>query len=329
MLPAAFIGGRELWQQNERKKWKALFSRTWSVDASVRIPSGATLRDIAVLSVAVGAPVSETEFIDLATRQQVSTKLRSGRYRFAAGDNMEKTLADMVVGNVIAERFTIVEGTTIAQVRKKLAADERLQNDIKNMNDNDIHQALDINQSFLEGLFLPETYFFEEDDKALNILRRSHRNMKKTLNSLWAKRNDNNLLSTPEDALILASIVEKETGVAEERPLIASVFVNRLRRGIPLQADPTVIYGLGESFNGNLTRKHLRDKSNSYNTYAHRGLPPTPIALPGKAAIESVLNPPDTAYYYFVATGDGRHVFSETLRAHNNAVNKYQRRQKR
>lgn len=184
------------------------------------------------------------------------------------------------------------------------------------------------NGESLEGMFLPETYFFQRGDSDLDVLRRAWRGMQTTLDELWDSRADGGIFKNKYEALTLASIVEKETGAAEERPLIASVFVNRLKKNIPLQADPTVIYGLGEQFDGNLTRAHLRDKENLFNTYRRRGLTPTPIALPGKAAIAAVLNPPETKYYYFVATGDGKHKFSATLREHNNAVNKYQRRRR-
>ncbi|MBE8158213.1 MAG: endolytic transglycosylase MltG, partial [Betaproteobacteria bacterium] len=227
-----------------------------------------------------------------------------------------------------AFRITIIEGATYRSLREMLKKDSRLAQKLSSMKEEEILRALKIDRPSPEGLFLPETYFFNRGDSDLDVLRRAHGGMQTLLDSLWEARAGGGLLRDKYEALALASIVEKETGAAEERPLIASVFTNRLRKGMRLQADPTVIYGLGEKFTGNLKRAHLRGKDNPYNTYVRRGLTPTPIALPGKAAIAAVLNPPETPYYYFVAAGNGAHVFSRTLREHNNAVNKYQRRRR-
>ena len=319
------LGGIWLWRDYQARLREELLSRPLPAVADIHIPAGSSARQIAQFSAAAGVPVDITTFIALAKHLQIDSSLRAGRYRFAAGVSVQDILSDMAAGNVIAERLTIVEGKTAADLRTMLTTDERIKNDLAGLSDADLRRTLNIEYDATEGLFMPNTYFFEEGHAASDILRRAHDHMTRILTELWPMRSDDSILSSPYEALTLASIVEKETGVAEERPLIASVFVNRLRRGIPLQSDPTVIYGLGDDFDGNLTRSHLRDKSNRYNTYAHRGLPPTPIALPSRAALEAVLNPPDAPYYYFVATGDGRHVFSKTLREHNNAVNKYQR----
>lgn len=292
----------------------------------MEIPRGASLYDIARTGVVAGAPLSVSEFIAAAQRLDIATKLQAGHYEFAAGDSIHDMLGALAAGHVIAERLTIVEGITYRALRNMLSADTRVKQTAAVLSDEQLRRRLKVKTPSLEGLFLPETYFFNHGDSDLDILQRARQSMQKLLDNLWQQRGDDGVFNNVYEALTLASVVEKETAVAEERPLIASVFVNRLRRGIPLQADPTVIYGLGEQFDGNLTRAHLRDKKNPYNTYAHRGLTPTPIALPSAAAIAAVLNPPATSYYYFVATGDGRHVFSKTLREHNNAVNKYQRR---
>jgi UPF0755 protein len=175
-----------------------------------------------------------------------------------------------------------------------------------------------------EGFFLPETWSYIRGDSDLDILRRSHVAMNELLADLWASRSEDSVLVSPYAALILASIVEKETGVAGERAQIAGVFLRRLEKGMRLQTDPTVIYGLGDDYDGDLKRRHLRDTTNPYNTYAIKGLPPTPIALPGEAALRAVFSPDDNASLYFVAKGDGSHAFSATLKEHEENVRRYQ-----
>jgi UPF0755 protein len=175
-----------------------------------------------------------------------------------------------------------------------------------------------------EGLFLPETWSYTRGDSDLDILQRSHLALNELLTSLWEQRSEGLVLSSPYAALTLASIVEKETGVAGERMQIAGVFLRRLERGMRLQTDPTVIYGLGDDYDGDLKRRHLRDTTNPYNTYAIHGLPPTPIALPGEAALRAVFSPADGEALYFVAKGDGSHAFSATLKEHEDNVRRYQ-----
>jgi UPF0755 protein len=174
-----------------------------------------------------------------------------------------------------------------------------------------------------EGRFFPDTYVYDYGSSDLDILRRANARMEEILADVWPQRQDNLPIKSAEEALILASIIEKETSVAEERPMIAGVFVNRLRRGMKLQTDPTVIYGIGDAFDGNLTRKHLRTDT-PYNTYTRKGLPPTPIAAVGRAALMAAVNPATTKALYFVAKGDGSHQFSETLEQHNAAVKQFQ-----
>ena len=175
-----------------------------------------------------------------------------------------------------------------------------------------------------EGLFLPDTYQYQRGDSDLDVLTQAYRLMQSHLTDLWETRRRDLLLASPYEALILASIVERETGVARERARIAGVFLRRLQRGMRLQTDPSVIYGLGAEFDGNLTRRQLRDSANPYNTYRHDGLPPTPIALPGRAALRAVFEPADGSALYFVARGDGSHAFSDTLAAHQKAVREFQ-----
>ena len=315
------------WHYYQKAALAELLARPLAQDMTIDIPSGSSLRKIANAANTAGAPVSIAEFIVAANAMGIAGKMQAGYYEFSADDNAQTMLQAIASGKVApAQRFTIIEGFNYRALRETLRTDKRLAQKLSDMSEKEIGEKLSARDDSLEGLFLPETYFFNRGDSDLDVLLRARQDMQKTLSELWAARNDDGLFENEYEALALASIVEKETGVAEERPLIASVFANRLRRGIPLQADPTVIYGLGETFDGNLTRAHLRDKTNNYNTYARRGLTPTPIAMPGRAAIAAVLNPPETEYYYFVATGDGGHVFSKTLREHNNAVNKYQRR---
>ena len=299
-------------------------------DADIVVPSGASLSRIARAVRDEGAlPLPADDFVALAQMPPAGGILRAGRYRFAAGDSARKIILAMARGeNIVHEKFTIVEGRTFAAVLRDLRADSRFSDSLSAMSESDILQKLGASETTMEGLLLPETYFFNSGADNFAVLRESHRRLRETLSAEWQARADDLPLQTPYDALTLASIVEKETGRADERPRIAAVFINRLRRGMRLQTDPSVIYGLGEKFDGNLTRAHLHADS-PYNTYTRAGLPPSPIATAGADAIRAALNPPASDEYYFVATGDGGHYFSKTLREHNNAVNKYQRRRRK
>lgn len=313
------------WQRQQQQL--AALQLTLSDSVRLRIPRGTSLTGIAKLA-AVDMPVDAAMFRALAHRQNIATSLQAGVYDFTRGQNMSEVLQALADGKVAVERITLIEGRTFADWRRQLAADTRLVQRIPQMSAREILLTLGIEHANLEGLFLPDTYFFQPGDSDLMILRRAHKQLKKTLAEHWENRAADNVFKTPYEALILASIVEKETGVAKERPLIASVFSNRLRVGMRLQADPTVIYGLGDDFDGNLTRAHLRKQDTPYNTYMRAGLPPTPIAISSAAAIAAVFNPSKSNYYYFVATGDGEHYFSKNLREHNNAVNRYQRKRR-
>ena len=206
----------------------------------------------------------------------------------------------------------------------ELAGQPLLKHDSADMSDAELLQAIGAEESHLEGLLFPDTYFYAPHTSDLDVLRRAYRLQHDKLLAAWEARAPGLPYRTPYEALILASIVEKETGAASERPRIAGVFLNRLKRGMRLQTDPAVIYGLGENFDGNLRKADLQTDT-PYNTYTRTGLPPTPIAMPSEAAIEAALNPARTDALYFVARGDGTHVFSSTLEAHNRAVNRYQR----
>ena len=227
-------------------------------------------------------------------------------------------------GEITQAIVQFIEGWNWREVRAELAAQPLLKHDSADMIDADLLQAIGAEESHPEGLLFPDTYFYAPHTSDLDVLRRAYRLQHDKLLAAWETRAPGLPYRTPYEALIMASIVEKETGAASERPRIAGVFLNRLKRGMRLQTDPTVIYGLGERFDGNLRRDDLQ-RDTPYNTYTRTGLPPTPIAMPSEAAIEAALNPAKTDALYFVARGDGTHAFSSTLEAHNRAVNRYQR----
>ena len=227
-------------------------------------------------------------------------------------------------GDVSQAIVQFIEGWNIREVRAVLAAQPLLKNDSADMSDAELLQAIGAEENHPEGLLFPDTYFYAPHTSDLDVLRRAYRLQHDKLLAAWETRAPGLPYRTPYEALIMASIVEKETGAAFERPQIAGVFLNRLKLGMRLQTDPTVIYGLGERFDGNLRKVDLQ-RDTPYNTYTRAGLPPTPIAMPSEAAIKAALNPARTNALYFVARGDGTHIFSSNLAAHNRAVNRYQR----
>ncbi|MDP1645016.1 MAG: endolytic transglycosylase MltG [Thiobacillus sp.] len=227
-------------------------------------------------------------------------------------------------GEVSQVIVQFIEGWNWREVRAALAAQPFLKNDSAGMSDAELLQAIGAEESHPEGLLFPDTYFYAPHTSDLNVLRRAYRLQHEKLMAAWEARAPGLPYRTPYEALTMASIVEKETGAAFERPQIAGVFLNRLRLGMRLQTDPTVIFGLGERFDGNLRKADLQ-RDTPYNTYTRAGLPPTPIAMPSEAAIQAALNPAQTDALYFVARGDGTHIFSSNLEAHNRAVNRYQR----
>lgn len=261
----------------------------------------------------------------LAEQMRVAGKLHAGEYALTPGLTPRQLLANMASGKVLRRNFTVVDGWTFQQLRQALAGAEKLKHDSAGLDDAAIMQRLAAPGELPEGRFLPETYAYVKGDSELDILRRAHQAMARELASLWAGREADLPLATPYDALILASIVEKETGRPDERARIAGVFVRRLRDRMLLQTDPTVIYGMGARYAGNIRRSDLTTDT-PYNTYTRPGLPPTPIALPGKAALQAALHPAPGEALYFVARGDGGHVFSSTLAEHNRNVDCYQRK---
>ena len=261
----------------------------------------------------------------LAEQMHVAGKLHAGEYALAQGITPRQLLANMAAGKVLQRNFTIVDGWTFSELRQALSKADKLKHDSADLDSASLMQKIGAAGEAPEGRFLPETYAYVKGDSDLDVLKRAHIAMVKTLAALWPGRDKDLPLTTPYEALILASIVEKETGRADERARIAGVFVRRLRDGMLLQTDPSVIYGMGALYTGNIRKSDLVTDT-PYNTYTRPGLPPTPIALPGKPALLAALHPEAGDALYFVARGDGHHVFSSTLEEHNRNVDCYQRK---
>ncbi len=253
-----------------------------------------------------------------------SPQMRAGNYSIERGTTPQQLLERMLKGESLMEVVRVIEGWTFKQMREALAQAPHLKVTTKDMSDAQIMATLGAPDVPAEGRFFPDTYHYSRGATDLSVLRAAQQTLHKKLETAWAERAQDLPLKTIDEALILASIVEKETGVEVDRNKVASVFVNRLRIGMPLQTDPTVIYGLGAAFDGNLRKKDLLADT-PYNTNTRKGLPPTPIALPGANSIKAALKPAQTKALYFVARGDGSSEFSDNLADHNRAVNKYQR----
>ncbi|WOP14042.1 endolytic transglycosylase MltG [Ottowia sp. SB7-C50] len=290
----------------------------------ITVPQGASTRTAALKAVEGGVrtqPDLLGWYFRLAGRDQT---IKPGDYAVTQGMTPADLLSKMVRGDRIALAVTLVEGWTFKQFREALAKAEHLRHETQAMAPADIMKALGKPGVAAEGRFFPDTYHYFKNASDLDVLRQSMQLMEKRLQAAWDARAPGLPLKSADEALILASIVEKETGQAGDRTHVAGVFVNRLRIGMRLQTDPTVIYGLGDAFDGNLRRSHLQADT-PWNTYTRAGLPPTPIAMPGKASLLAAVQPAQTKALYFVARGDGSSHFSESLGEHNRAVNKYQR----
>jgi UPF0755 protein len=252
-----------------------------------------------------------------------SRGVKAGAYEISGRPNPRELVAKLVKGEVALRSVTLVEGLTFHQWRDALRKAEHLRIDTQGMSDADIMAKLGRSGMAPEGRFFPETYSYAKGSSDLALMQKALQEMDAQLAAAWAKRTANTPLKSPAEALILASIIEKETGRPSDRGLISGVFNNRLRIGMPLQTDPTVIYGLGDKFDGNLRRRDLKTDT-PWNTYTRPGLPPTPIAMPGQAALLAAVRPAQTKALYFVARGDGTSEFSATLEDHNRAVRKFQ-----
>ncbi len=261
----------------------------------------------------------------LAYMEKVETSIKAGEYSLVAGITPADILATLVAGRVNQYSITFVEGWTFKQCLQALNKNSFIKQTLSGLTYESIMDQLGHSGQHPEGRFFPETYFFSNNTSDLEILDRAYNKMHQILAEEWGNKSEDLPLKTPEEALILASIVEKETGRAGERAKIAGVFIRRINKGMLLQTDPTVIYGMGDNYKGNIRRKDLRADT-PYNTYTRRGLPPTPIAISGRAAIHAVLHPEQGDALFFVANGAGAHVFSATLKQHNRAVNRYQKK---
>jgi UPF0755 protein len=318
LLVAAALAGWLAWRWLERPLPLA------APVVELSIERGTTPQAVAQAWVAAGVQVSPRVLYEWFRVSGQAPRIRAGSYEVHTGDTPRTLLAKMVRGDesLLAVRF--IEGWTVRQMRQALAEAPGLRPATAAMSEAELMAALGSPGLPAEGRFFPDTYLYGRGVSDLTVLRRAHQAMQRQLDAAWAARDPALPLAGADELLVLASIVEKETGTESDRPLVAGVFANRLRIGMRLQTDPTVIYGLGEAFDGNLRRVHL-ETDGPFNTYTRAGLPPTPIALPGLASLRAAARPAATPAMYFVARGDGSSVFSATLAEHNRAVDRYQR----
>ena len=273
---------------------------------------------------AAGVPVNPTLFVLLARLTGDAGRIKAGSYELKPNTSPRRLLSQLVRGEFAQEAVTIIEGWSFKQMRQAISSHTRLKHDTVKLTDAELMAKISTEYKDPEGLFFPDTYLFAKGSSEIEIYRRAHQAMLAHLNEAWEKRNKELPYKSPYQALIMASIVEKETGQKSERNMIAGVFVNRLRTGMLLQTDPTVIYGMGDAFVGKIAKKDLLTDT-PYNTYTRGGLPPTPISLPGLQSLQAALAPAETPALYFVSRGDGTSQFSSNLPDHNRAVNRYQR----
>lgn len=288
------------------------------------IAPGSSLRGAMRQVAAAGVPVQPLGLEALARLSGKGRRIKAGTYLLKPGTSPSGLVGQMARGEFLQVSLAVIEGWTFRQMRQAIAAHPGLKQDSAALSDTELLARVAPGFTHAEGLFFPDTYRFAKGSSDLQVYRQAHALMMKRLEEGWATRAPDLPYKTPYEALTMASIVEKETGAEAERPLIAGVFVNRLRRGMLLQTDPTVIYGMGEAFQGDIRKRDLQSDT-PYNTYLRAGLPPTPIALPGAAALAAALHPAATDALYFVSRGDGTSHFSTNLNDHSRAVNKFQR----
>ena len=326
LLIAAFIvavfGGAGLYYYAHRELPIAQSPVTFELRA------GSSLKGVASRLAAAGVLDQPELFVLLARLRGTSTALKAGNYEFARPLTPLALLDRITRGDVTQVAIRFVEGWTFKQVMAALREHPKVRAESAALTRAELLEKLELDRTSAEGWIFPDTYYFSEGTSDLEILRRAHLLMLRHLDQEWGRRAPDLPLKSPTEALILASIVEKETGRPEERGLVASVFINRLRIGMRLQTDPTVIYGMGEKFDGNIRKNDLTTDT-PYNTYTRVGLPPTPIAMPGLDSLRATLNPATSDALYFVARGDGTSKFSRTLSEHEQAVTKYQRKGRR
>lgn len=319
LLAGAAAGGLWWWAN------QPVHLRTSPLD--FRVVAGSSLRSAIVQLQEAGIEVQPSLLSLLARVKRSETGIKAGSYAVKTGVTPLQLLEKLTQGKVTQGDITLVEGWTFRQWRTRLDAHPDLSHETQGLSEAQIIERLGLNLTRLEGWLFPDTYLFDKQSSDLELIARAVRAMQSRLDGEWAGRADGLPYKSPFEALIMASIIEKETGREADRALVAAVFVNRLRKGMLLQTDPSVIYGLGESFDGNLKKYDLLTDT-IYNTYTRTGLPPTPIAMPGLASLRAALHPAPSEALYFVARGDGSSEFSQSLDEHNRAVNKYQRRGK-
>jgi UPF0755 protein len=324
LLVLAIAGGAAAW--GGWKLYQEFLATPVTLDTDqvvYEVREGATIRGVAHDLADRGWIPSRFLFTMHAYETAQQNRLKAGEYAIEAGMTPPELLALLTSGKSIQFPVTIVPGMTFREVIAAIDDADVFEMSLEGLSNDELVERLGIDAEHPEGWLYPDTYLFARGTTDVEILTRAHQRMREVLDEEWAGRGDDLPIDTPYEALILASIVEKETGKAGERPRIAGVFSRRLEQGMKLQTDPTVIYGLGDAFDGDITREHLR-RETPYNTYVIPALPPTPIALPGREAIHAALHPADGDELFFVARGDGSHYFSGTLDEHNCAVRHYQ-----
>ncbi|MDX1354671.1 MAG: endolytic transglycosylase MltG [Halomonas venusta] len=314
---AAVAGGYVYWQQ------RLSAPVTLEEPALYQVPAGAGFNQV-VRELESQGFIKDAWAFQLLARVEPERvpRLRVGEYQLTPGMSGLELIALLGSNNVVTYPLTIPEGWTFRQMRELLDSAPKLENRTAALSDDEIMSLLDREGTFPEGWFFPDTYRYHLGMSDVDILRQALSRMEQILEEVWDERDDDLTIETPYEALIMASLIERETGAPEERREIAGVFKRRMEQGMRLQTDPTVIYGMGERYEGRITRADLREAT-PYNTYVIDGMPPTPIALPGRASLEAAVNPLPGETLYFVSRGDGTHHFSRTLREHNNAVNRY------
>lgn len=327
LIVAALAGGAVVWSG---KVWLDTALPGLLQPATFEVQRGATLRSIATALERRGIIDRPAVWVAWARLTHQANSLKAGEYELQPGLSPRAVLALLSSGQVVLHSITFIEGSTFADVRNALDGNDAIRHDYTKRAAADIMQALGEPQLHPEGQFFPDTYHFARGTSDLELLSIAHRRLQQELDAAWAARAPDLPLANVYEALILASIVEKETALASERPQIAGVFIERLRRGMRLQTDPTVIYGMLESYDGNIRRADLM-RDTPYNTYTRAGLPPTPIAMPSLESLRAAVQPDVSGALFFVATGegDGSHYFSRTLSEHNEAVKRYLRRLRR
>lgn len=317
VLAAAALAGGAWWWLNQ-----PLALSADSIEVSIEPRT--SVRDVVQAWIQAGVKADATFLYEWFRWSGQARKIRAGSYEIGRGTTPRQLLDKMVRGDEVLSTVRLIDGWTFRQFRAELARAPNLKQTTASLSEAQLMAAIGSPGLPAEGRFYPDTYAFSKGASDLAVLKRAHRSMQRQLETAWAERSADTPLRNPADLLTLASIVEKETGVASDRGKVAGVFVNRLRLGMPLQTDPTVIYGLGERFDGNLRKRDLQTDT-PYNTYTRNGLPPTPIAMPGRASLLAAVRPDPTRALYFVSRGDGSSHFSDNLADHNRAVNQYQR----